>query len=77
MKIIITMFLAVFIIPMASGTVMHQDCDGEQRTCCIPENYSGVQAMWVNDSTCPKGMVDDATCVIQFGCKQNDQPELN
>ena len=56
---------------------MHQECDGEKKTCCVAESISGVPPMWVNEPTCPKGMIDDATCAIQYGCKQNDQPELN
>ncbi len=72
----VLMSLALIMSPVYAKA-MHQDCDGEQRTCCVAENMSGVPPMWVNEATCPKGMVDAATCTIQYGCKQNEQPELN
>ena len=77
MKISMLMFLALLVISGAYAKVLHQTCDGEQKTCCIPESISGVNAMWVKDATCPKGMIDDATCDIQFGCSPNEQPQPN
>ena len=71
------LFFAALITTGVHAKVMHQECDGEQKTCCVAENMSGVPPMWVNEATCPKGMVDDITCAIQYGCKQNDEPELN
>lgn len=76
----LTIFISLFALGLSSGVhakVMHQDCDGEQKTCCIAEGFSNVPPMWVKAANCPKGMIDDATCTIQYGCKQNEQPELN
>ncbi|RUR07603.1 hypothetical protein [Legionella sp. km772] len=60
-----------------SAKAIHQNCDGEQKTCCVAEGFSKVPPMWVNGATCPQGMSDDLSCTIQYGCKQNDEPELN
>lgn len=76
----LTKFIFLLVLCLNFGSyakALHQDCDGEQKTCCIAEGFTNVPPMWIKAASCPKGMTDDATCSIQYGCKQNDQPELN
>lgn len=76
-RLIVSLILVLSQASAAEAKAIHQTCDGEQKTCCSQEGFTSAPPMWVNQPTCPKGMVDDASCAIQYGCKQNEQPKLN
>lgn len=48
---------------------LQEECDGEIKTCCIANEEPNSAAMWVKVSSCPRGMSDNATCPLEYGCK--------
>lgn len=63
---------ASLITTSSYATSLHQECDGEKKTCCVSPEMGAAPPMWVNAATCPKGMIDDSTCVIQYGCTTSE-----
>jgi hypothetical protein len=61
--------MGLFLMTTGHTAPLQQMCDGEPKTCCLAVGFSSVPPMWVNYSSCPKGMVDDSGCAPQYGCE--------
>lgn len=64
-----SLLLSLFLISTSHAIPVQQECDGEKKVCCLVADQYGVPPMWVNAASCPRGTVDDATCILQYGCK--------
>jgi hypothetical protein len=71
------LLLSLLLAPTVNAAPLQEECDNKKKTCCLAQKMSNIPPLWVNADSCPKGMADDTSCSLQYGCTAIKEPASN